>query len=130
MFWVLFATVNVYILFSDDILCSVFQGSKDPITPPSQVVQPDHTSDHCYASADIPTAGLNDHSYQATAPRSLPRLGTSTNLEKDPSNYLGRDFTIAEVRKIAASLNNGKAFGWDNIPSEFLKNARQTVFDI
>ena len=114
----------------EDHLCSVFQGSKDPITPTSQVVQPDHTSDHCYASADIPTAGLNDHSYQATASRSLPRLGTSTNLEKDPSNYLGRDFTIAEVRKIAASLNNGKAFGWDNIPSEFLKNAPEFAFSV
>ena len=114
----------------EDHLCDVFQGSKEPISPTMPDPAPSSMSDHCYASADIPTMVLPDHSYQATPSPTLPRLGTSTNLETDPANYLGRDFTIAEVRKVASSLNNGKAFGWDNIPSEFLKNAPDFAFSV
>ena len=114
----------------EDHLCGVFQGSKDPINPTVPVEASDHIADHCYASADTPTVLLPDHSYQTRVSPSLPRLGTTTSLEKDPSNYLGRDFTVAEVRKIASTLNNGKAFGWDNIPSEFLKNAPDFAFSV
>ena len=60
----------------------------------------------------------------------LPRLGSSTSLDRDPCNWLGRDFSLKMIKKIASDLNNGKAFGWDQIPSEFLKNAPDRAFSV
>ena len=37
--------------------------------------------------------------------------------------FLDRDFSEGEVKKMLASLGDGKASGWDRIPNEALKNA-------
>ena len=102
-------------------LCSVFQGSLESIVHP-QVPSPP-TSDHLYSSSNSPSRDLPDHNYNFEPTPTLPRLGSSADLHKHPSNWLGKDFTLTEVKKIASRLSNGKSSGWDNIPSEFLKNA-------
>ena len=57
----------------------------------------------------------------------LPRLGNSAHLETDPSEW---DFTSLELKEVASTLNNGKAFGWDHVPSEFIKNAPNFAFSV
>ena len=60
----------------------------------------------------------------------LPKIGDSSELEKNPSNWLAKDFTRKEIKKIAARLTSGKARGWDNLPSEFLKNSPEKMYDV
>lgn len=112
----------------EDHLCSVFQGDMEPVQQPHVVQQP--PSDHSYQSGDPPPLGVPDHNYQVDPAPVLPRLGSSTCLDRDPCNWLGRDFSLKEIKKIATDLNNGKAFGWDQIPSEFLKNAPDQAFSV
>ena len=50
--------------------------------------------------------------------------------EKNSSNWLAKDFSASEIKKIAARLSNGKAKGLDNLPSEFIKYAPQPVFEL
>ena len=108
-------------------LCSVFQGSMAPLVPGHHSVSLD---DHGYSSAAPDCAVLPDHSYSVNVSPKLPRIGNSADLEKNPSNWLAKDFTADEIRKIAAKLNNGKAKGWDNIPAEFLKYSPPQMFDL
>ena len=100
-------------------LCDIFQGSSEPI--PIAKIEP--VPDHSYCSTSSPLNAATDHVYNKVTLPSLPYTCASPSLENNPSDWLGRDFSVAEVQKIASTLNNGKAFGWDHIPSEFLKNA-------
>ena len=45
-------------------------------------------------------------------------------------NWLARDFSTAEVSNIAAKLSNGRAKGWDNISSEFIKNSPAEILEV
>ena len=101
-------------------LCSVYQGSLDPIPTPEPPAAP--CADHAYAASVPPIIG-SDHIYRADPAPVLPQHGTSDNIDTDPSSWLGRKFSLQEVKVIASALSGGKAFGWDNIPPEFLKNA-------
>ena len=85
-------------------------------------------NDHSYASSDFPPFLPIDHNYAENPAPRFPRIGVSESLEKNPGNWLGRDFTKKELKLIAAKLNDGKARGWDNIPSEFIKNAPEAFF--
>ena len=49
-------------------------------------------------------------------------------METNPNKWMSKDFTLAEVKLIASRLKNGKAYGIDNIPSEFLKHAPEQAF--
>ena len=100
-------------------LCEVFQGSTEPIP----IVIPGTVPDHSYSSTNSPEMARSDHTYDKVTLPTLPHTGSSPNLENNPSDWLGQDFSVEEVQRIASTLNNGKAFGWDQIPSEFLKNA-------
>ena len=73
---------------------------------------------------------LPDHSYSAKMSPKLPKIGNTDELEKNPSNWLARDFSFKEIKKIAAKLSNGKAKGLDNIPSEFLKYSPPKMFEL
>ena len=110
-------------------LCSVFKGSMEPIGIPQHAVGVS-AHGHEYSSAAPNCVILPDHSYSVQASPKLPRVGSSDELEKNPSNWLAKDFTVAEIKKIAAKLSNGKAKGWDNIPAEFIKNSPPQMFDL
>ena len=49
-------------------------------------------------------------------------------METNPSAWMSKDFSLAEVELIASRLKNGRAYGIDNIPSEFLKYAPEEAF--
>ena len=108
-------------------LCTVFQGSTEPIPVATVKPAPD---DHSYCSTNSPVTTAPDHVYNKVTLPTLPQGGSHPTLENNPSDWLGQDFSVAEVKKIASSLNNGKAFGWDQIPSEFIKNAPPLVFSV
>ena len=98
-------------------LTSVFQGSYNKI-PPSRDVH--HANEHSY-SVDRPSfpGTASDHGYSVDPSPSLPALNSSGTLERDPSKWINKDFTVKEVKMM---LKNGKAYGWDKIPNEALKN--------
>ena len=85
--------------------------------------------DHTYASNNFPPFLPVDHNYALNPTPHLPKIGSSDSLEKNPSNWLGRDFSKKELKFIASKLNDGKARGWDNIPNEFIKNAPDAFFE-
>ena len=108
--------------------CDVFDGSMESLVPATPVAEaPD---DHSYSSSLYPPNKKSDHSYANDSTPRLPRVGVSDDLDKNPSNWLAKDFTSKELKLIAASLSNGKARGWDNLPSEFIKYAPDLAFDI
>ena len=100
-------------------LCSVFQGSMDSFQSPD--ISMESPSDHQYFTKQEPRGLFSDHCYGVTAGSRLPSYGNSAKIEENASNWLGSDFSTNEIKFIASQLNNGKAYGWDNIPSEFLK---------
>ena len=108
-------------------LCKVFKGSMEPLDPaPCDPAPPDHG----YADTDSTPANDLDHPYSTKQSPKLPKIDNSDSLERNPSNWLDRDFSTDEIRKIAAKLVNGKAKGWDNIPPEFIKNSPSEMFDV
>ena len=109
-------------------LCKVFQGSMECLVPTQPFA--DLHSDHSYSSSHGPAFRHSDHTYAKSPSPRLPRVGVSDDVAKNPSNWLARDFSAKELKNIASRLNNGKARGWDNIPSEFIKNAPDLAFDI
>ena len=104
--------------------CSVFQGSLESFVTPEQfqALAPDHS----YASQ--PSSVLPDHAYNIKLSSQLPQEEGSESLETNPNKWMSKDFTLAEVKLIASRLKNGKAYGIDNIPSEFLKHAPEQAF--
>ena len=104
----------------EDHLCNVFQGSFEEVK--DQEVENSGNNDHSYCNSGNPPS-MSDHSYCLNTTPQLPKLNDSEDLESNPSNWLGTDFTLSEVRRIVSKLKNGKAFGWDNIPPEFLKHS-------
>ena len=109
-------------------LCNVFQGSMESQANPSQSDSP--PGDHSYASPLDPPDPQHEHNYSESHKPRLNNVGTSEDLDKNPKNWLSRDFTSKELKKIAATLNNGKAQGWDGIPPEFIKNSPDVAFDL
>ena len=107
--------------------CNIFKGSMEPI-PLSSTCNPS-LSDHVYSAGTSPSP-LFDHSYSTRKPPHLPRIESSCDLDKNPSNWLARDFSVDEIKNIAAKLSNGKAMGLDNIPPEFLKNSPPEMFEV
>jgi hypothetical protein len=71
-----------------------------------------------------------EHNYSKIMYPRLNNVGNSDDLTKNPSNWMSRDFSVKEVKRIAATLNGGKAKGWDGIPSEFIKFAPASAFRI
>ena len=108
-------------------LCSTYKGSMEPLVPGHRDVQ---LLDHCYSSRIPPPSVLPEHSYSKRVSPKLPKIGCSDELEKNPSNWLAKDFSAKEIKVIASKLSNGKARGWDNIPSEFIKYSPPQMFDL
>ena len=109
-------------------LMSVFQGSfaKIPPTREYEVV-----IDHCYAF-DRPTipGRLLDHGYSVDPSPSLPSLDSSGSLERDPTTWVNKEFSDKEVKNVLKKLKNGKAYGWDQIPNEALKNLPNSMISM
>ena len=107
-------------------LCSVYQGSMENV-----VLSPDlgdTPNDHSYSSSSVNVPA--EHNYATNLNPRLRNCGSSEDLSRNPSNWLGREFTVKELKKIAATLNGGKARGWDMIPNEFITHAPDSAFDL
>ena len=101
-------------------LTKVFQGSFDKIPPSKENILAD---DHCYRSNQPSYPGTPlDHGYSVNPSPSLPSVDSSGSLEGDPATWLNKEFKVKEVKEMLKKLNNGKAYGWDQIPNEALKN--------
>ena len=102
-------------------LQQVFSGSLHPIEDDDDLEEieenfiPSSYSDNTYAVNSVPL---------------LPASGDSDLLESDPDRWLGRRFAAKEIQKVAKSLNNNKACGWDSLPSEFIKYGPHQLFVI
>ena len=92
-------------------LCSVFQGSMETLV--QQVSGQSDPGDHSYFSHPV-NPGF-EHNYSKIMYPRLNNVGNSDDLTKNPSNWMNRDFTVKEVKRIAATLNGGKAKRWDGI---------------
>ena len=112
----------------EDHLCTVFQGSTESFS--QQLPQSSSHVDHPYCSSSRSGKVLTDHTYCKNRSPKLPRIGVSDDLAKHPSNWLSRDFSLKEIKKIAAMLNSGKAQGWDKMPQEFIKFAPEPALKI
>ena len=109
-------------------LCSTFKGSMEPI--PASTVPDPSASDHNYATVPPCSNAIFDHPYSTKQPPNLPKAENSSDIHLNPSNWLAKDFSIEEIKTIAAKLANGKAKGWDNIPPEFIKNSPPVMFEV
>ena len=108
--------------------CTVFNGSMESSVKEPTLSTVDH--DHSYCSSSNPPSMPADHNYAKNPEPQLPRIGKSDSIERNPSNWLGRDFSKKELKLVASKLSDGKSRGWDNIPSEFIKYAPDSFFDV
>ena len=102
-------------------LSNVFLGSVEPVLAPPQA-----GNDH--QRVPDSTSHPGDHSYGAVQSPVLPCVGRSNCLDRNPSNWLGRDFTAKEIKCIAKTLKCNKACGWDALPNEFIKFGPDSLF--
>ena len=112
---------------TENHLIGVYHGSFDKI-PHSQEgeAQDDDTCD--MMGKTIPGT-LPDHPYSVDPSPALPSLDSSGTLGCDPGSWINRDFSSAEVMTVLQTLKNGKAYGWDKIPNEALKNLPVCMVD-
>ena len=108
-------------------LTSVFQGSFEKIPPIKAVLNANEHS-YCVDRPTFPGAPL-DHGYSVDPSPSLLSIDSSGTLERDPSKWLNKKFTAKEVKMVLKMLKNGKAYGWDQIPNEALKNLPDSMID-
>ena len=105
---------------TENHLIDIYQGSFDKIPHIQQnEVHDDHTYDRIRET--LPGA-MPDHPYSTNPSPALPSLDSSGTLERDPGSWMNRDFSSEEVKAVMQKLKNGKAYGWDKIPNEALKN--------
>ena len=71
-----------------------------------------------------------DHIYCVDPEPQAEQSGGRGSYYTDPSGFLGADFKPAEVKEMIASLGNGKAAGWDEIPNEALKFAPESLVQL
>ena len=105
-------------LLTEAHLLDTFNGSMEKIQP-SKNVHIDHPYNMIRESFP---GSSHDHPYSVDPSPSLPALDSSGTLEKDPSSWINREFSVEEVKDALKNLKNGKAYGWDQIPNEALKN--------
>ena len=103
----------------EQYLCKVFEGSLETLVPG---VQP--------PVLPSPAVAPVDHHYCVNPCPTLPRVGDSDCVDRNPDNWLARAFTMKEVKSMAKLLLNNKATGFDRIPNEFIKNAPDRLFSI
>ena len=99
-------------------LCSQFEGSLESLCPAAVPPPPVVTDsvvpvDHGYCVDPFPVLGC---------------AGGSEEVDRNPSDWLGKAFTMKEIKGFAKALLNNKACGHDKIPNEFVKNAPDHFF--
>ena len=108
-------------------LLDIYQGSYDKITP--TITVPDH-NDHAYSVVQEAQPGtMPDHAYSVNPSPSLPTLDSAPTLETNPGSWINREISSSEVSALLQKLKNGKAYGWDQIPNEALKNLPPCMID-
>ena len=112
---------------TENHLIDVFKGSFDVISP--STASNSH-SDHPYTKVRESIPGtMPDHSYPFDPSPSLPSHDSSGSLDSDPGTWINREFSPDEVKDVLKTLKNGKAYGWDQIPNEALKNLPECMID-
>ena len=74
--------------------------------------------------------GGGDHNYGVDPEPCAESFSSKGSYYTDPSGFLDADFKPAEVKEMIASLGNGKAAGWDEIPNEALKFAPKSLLHL
>ena len=69
---------------------------------------------------------IRDHEYSQKYHPKLPKSGNSGLPASDPSGFLDKDFTVAEVQGVVRLLGNCKAAGHDEVVNEAMKNAPES----
>ena len=109
-------------------LVNIYEGSHEKI-PPSTKSSAPHV-DHCYNVVQEPLPGtMHDHAYSVDPSPSLPSMDSSGSLTTNPGAWINRDLCSDEVKNAIKTLKNGKAYGWDKIPNEALKNLPDCMID-
>ena len=112
---------------TEEHLIAVFQGSHEMIEPPNNSVP---HFEHSYSTVREPVPGaLPDHEYSVDPSPSLPSVDSSGTIERDPTTWMNREFSSNEIKSVLKTLKNGKAYGWDQIPNEALKNLPDCMVD-
>ena len=105
---------------TENHLINVYEGSFSKIPSSSSGVPHD---DHTYSEVKVPVPGaMPDHPYSIDPSPSLPSLDSSGSLDGDPGGWINNQISVPEVKEALKTLKNGKAYGWDKIPNEALKN--------
>ena len=111
----------------EDHLLNVYQGSYEKI--PAATSVPVH-DDHPYVEVREAVPGIiPDHSYSVDPSPTLPVLDSSDTLDSNPGAWINREISASEVTAVLQTLKNGKAYGWDQIPNEALKNLPVCMID-
>ena len=101
-------------------LCTVFQGSMDPIVV-------DQVVDYIARYRD---QNLVEHSYSSSPRPQLPKINDSGDIMEDPGGWLDKVFKPDEIIKSLKQMKGGRTKGWDNIPNEFLTIAPQELLEL
>ena len=110
-----------------DYLVDIYQGSYEKI--PHTVTIPVH-NDHAYPGVRQTVTGtMPDHGYSLDPSPSLPTLDSSASIETNPGSWINREISSSEVKAVLQTLKDGKAYGWDRIPNEALKNLPDCMID-
>ena len=113
---------------TENHLVNLYNGSLEKIPQPTK--QSASHVDHCYnVVPGLLPGAMPDHSYSVDPSPSLPNTDSNGSLATDPAAWINRDFSSDEVRNVIKTLKNGKAYGWDKIPNEALKNLPDCMID-
>ena len=106
----------------EDHLLKVYKGSYEKIPPVISAPVPVH-NDHAYTEVRQSVPGVApDHNYSVDPSPTLPAVDSSDTLDSNPGAWINREISTDEVATILKELKNSKAYGWDKIPNEALKN--------
>ena len=109
-------------------MIEVYQGSYDMIVT-ANTAATTHI-DHSYTNVQQTVPGaMPDHSYSFDPSPSLPSLDSCDTLEGNPGVWINREISSCEVSAVLKDLKNGKAYGWDKIPNEALKNLPEIMVE-
>ena len=100
-----------------------------PQDPLGQGGSPEHA--HLSNSqADEGRHPRDDHDYGIKTDARLPSGGQGDDPAINPTGFLERSFTVAEVKEVIKSLKDSKAAGHDDIINEALKEAPEEFFSM
>ena len=106
-------------------LMKIFSGHEDD---PSSATDPCEEDCGSVVNGDVAGDSLRDHEYGKKDESYLPKSSDDCDPASDPAGYLNQAISINEVKKIVASLGDGKASGHDEVVNEAIKQAPDSFY--